>query len=147
MGNASTEECDNVPVGSGIIKAIDRYCGCCAHWHSVQSSLPWVEKGPPYRGALYRHYKGGLYTVLGYSCWPLPLDKTDPFAALNEVSKWFHAQSPSCRPHKGGFDPLVVYLCARTGKTWIRDLSEWHEEVEVGGMKMPRFQHFSGGEQ
>jgi len=119
-------ERDSARMGYGKVLAIDSYCGCCADWHEVTV----FSKGPLRRGALYRHYKGGLYVVLGYSG-----GTRNP-----EVG------GPGCRPRRIKPKPMVVYLSVSTGATWVRDLSEWHEEVEVGGMKMPRFQHFSGGE-
>mgnify|MGYP003663702434 CR=1 FL=1 len=144
MGNPSTTERDSARMGYEKVLAIDSYCGCCADWHEVKSSLDWstwglktfrrytvaVSKGPPRRGSLYRHYKGGLYAVLGYSG-----GTRNP-----EVG------GPGCRPRRIKPQPMVVYLSVSTGATWVRDLSEWHEEVEVGGTTLPRFQHFSGGD-
>jgi hypothetical protein len=40
----------------------------------------------------------------------------------------------------------VLYASVQTGDIWVRHLAVWNEEVEVGGMKLPRFRHFSGGE-
>jgi len=88
------------------------------------------ERVSPLRGTIWRHYKGGIYTVLG--------------RRKNGEVVWFPAAPENAITPPTSTE--VVYLCSRTGKTWVRDLSEWHEEVEVGGMKMPRFQHFSGGE-
>jgi len=42
------------------------------------------------------------------------------------------------QPHR------VVYASVRDGFIWVRRLSAWRERVEVGGMKVPRFQHLSG---
>jgi hypothetical protein len=38
-----------------------------------------------------------------------------------------------------------MYMAVETGVIWVRDISEWQEEVEVAGMKRPRFQKFAGG--
>jgi hypothetical protein len=38
-------------------------------------------------------------------------------------------------------EPLVVYTAQ--GKIWIRPLSMFTEEVEVRGVRVPRFQHVS----
>ena len=70
----------------------------------------------PLQFSLWRHYKGGLYVVLGM-VW-----------------------EPEATPDR------VVYAGVRHGFIWVRSLKAWREEVEVNGMKMPRFQHFSGGE-
>jgi len=130
-----TTEPDVVQMGFGKVLALDSYCGCCADWFEVDTSCHWARlpAGSPQRGALWRHYKGGLYVVLGYSARPICLE---PHLAT----------PPGCRPLKNTFIPLVVYLSVATGAVWVRDLPEWPEEVEVGGTKMPRFQHFSGGE-
>ena len=69
----------------------------------------------PKQFTLWRHYKGGLYVVLGMTPW-------QPATANR-----------------------VVYASVQSGAVWVRRRSVWYEEVEVGGMKMPRFQHFSGG--
>ena len=37
---------------------------------------------------------------------------------------------------------LVIYAEEETGRTWSRPLSEWEEEVDVGGAKAKRFAPF-----
>lgn len=74
----------------------------------------------PGKFTLWRHYKGGLYVVLGMTWKDVP---------DSEVQ----AES-------------VLYASVQTGDIWVRHLTVWNEEVEVGGMKLPRFRHFSGGE-
>ena len=65
---------------------------------------------------IYRHYKGNLYRVL---C----------------VAK-----------HSETLEEMVVYQDAIDGaKVWVRPLSMWSEEVDVGGVKLPRFQFVATG--
>ena len=103
-------------------------------WVVAPPELPdWKWQDPPDNmpaaGTIWRHWKGGLYTVIGYTWrWDeRETEKTGKFSPILDK-------------------PLVVYLSAKTGEAWVRDLDDWHKSVEVGGMKMPRFQHFSGGE-
>ena len=70
----------------------------------------------PAQFSLWRHYKGGLYVVLGM-VW-----------------------EPEATPDR------VVYASVQHGFIWVRSLKAWHEEVDANGLKMHRFQHFSGGE-
>lgn len=61
----------------------------------------------------YRHYKGGLYTVLG-----LVLNTT----------------------HSAGDSPMVLYV-SEAGK-FVRDLAEFTEEIEwPDGVRRPRWVH------
>lgn len=63
---------------------------------------------------IYRHYKGNLYRVL---C----------------VAK-----------HSETLGEMVVYQDAiDEAKVWVRPLSMWSEEVDIGGEKVPRFQFVS----
>ena len=81
-----------------------------------QSCTVWRDElcvGQPF--SIWRHYKGGLYVLLGRTLG---------------------------RPHTAD----VVYASVRTGEVWVRNQAEWKQEVDVGGMKIQRFQHFSGGE-
>lgn len=63
---------------------------------------------PPAPG-LYRHYKGGLYTVL---CT----------ARHSETEEW-----------------LVVYRAEEPGTLWVRPLAMWAETIHRDGVPMPRF--------
>lgn len=58
---------------------------------------------------LYRHYKGGLYTVL---C----------SARHSETEEW-----------------LVVYRAEAAGTLWVRPLVMWNEAVLQDGGAVPRF--------
>lgn len=64
--------------------------------------------GPPMPG-LYRHYKGGLYTVLGMATLEATLE------------------------------PAVVYVNASTGAWWVRSLADFRAIVEHNGTHQPRF--------
>jgi len=80
-----------------------------------QSCTVWRDElcvGQPF--SIWRHYKGGLYVLLG-------------------------------RTQKYG-STYVVYASVRTGEVWVRSQAEWKQEVDVGGMKIQRFQQFSGPE-
>lgn len=57
----------------------------------------------------YRHYKGGLYTVV---C----------VGRHSETEEW-----------------LVVYRAEADGTVWIRPLAMWAETVPHGGGRVPRF--------
>lgn len=113
--------------------AMDSRCGCCGDWFETKN-LIWVPEKYPRRGTLCRHYKGGLYVVLGYANWPT--ERTDG-----------RAFPPPCQRRQDGLpsEPVVMYMAVETGVIWVRDISEWQEEVEVAGMKRPRFQKFAGG--
>lgn len=58
-------------------------------------------QGGPQRGQIYRHYKGGLYTVLA--------------RAVKEDT----------------LEQLVVYQSNRKGGVWVRSLENFTEKVEV----------------
>lgn len=60
---------------------------------------------------IYRHYKGNRYEVLGTAI------------------------------HSETLEMMVVYRALYgTGETWVRPLAMWHEEVEVSGVRVRRFQ-------
>jgi hypothetical protein len=66
--------------------------------------------GGPQPGEVYRHYKGGEYTVVAR-------------AVMEETLR-----------------PLVVYRSHQKGTTWARTLDNWGETVEVSGVGgVPRF--------
>ena len=66
------------------------------------------EAGPPEPGP-YRHYKGGLYTVV---C----------VGRHSETEEW-----------------LVAYRAEADGSFWIRPLAMWVERVVHDGVEVPRF--------
>lgn len=68
--------------------------------------------GGPRPGDVYRHYKGGLYVIVGRSI------------------------------KKDTLDPLVTYRSNAKGTYWTRTLANFTEEVEVpiGCSPAPRFQ-------
>lgn len=60
---------------------------------------------------IYRHYKGNRYEVLGTAI------------------------------HSETLEMMVVYRALYgAGETWVRPLAMWHEEVEVSGVRVRRFQ-------
>lgn len=59
---------------------------------------------------IYQHYKGNQYALL------------------------------SIATHSETMEKMVVYQALYGKKeVWVRPLSMWEEEVEIGGEKMPRF--------
>ena len=67
--------------------------------------MPRDEPAP----GLYRHYKGGLYTVI---C----------IGRHSETEEW-----------------LVTYRAEADGTIWVRPLAMWTEHVQHGGATVPRF--------
>lgn len=66
---------------------------------------------------IYRHYKGKYYRVL---CTAI---------------------------HSETLEMMVVYQALYgAGETWVRPLSMWHEEVQLDGQWMPRFQKTESAE-
>jgi hypothetical protein len=63
----------------------------------------------PEIGSLFRHYKGGMYRVVG--------------VAIAEATQ----------------EPLVIYMSAASELRFARPLSEWNELVEHDGCLMARF--------
>jgi len=61
------------------------------------------------KGVRYRHYKGGVYTVLTIAA---------------------HADTKA---------PYVVYEKEGTGEVYVRDLLDWEKHVLVAGNVVPRF--------
>ena len=59
----------------------------------------------------YRHYKGGLYQVLGVA------------------------------NHSETLEEMVYYKHLDDGSFWVRPLKMFLEEVEVDGVKKPRFEY------
>lgn len=55
------------------------------------------------KGALHRHWKGGLYR---------------PLLIAYDASN---------------LDELIVYSSEEDGKIWVRPLSEWHDYIEEAG--------------
>lgn len=73
----------------------------------MESLLPPADVPPP---GLYRHYKGGLYTVMDV-------------ARHSETGEW-----------------LVVYRPEYGERLlWVRPLAMFLEQVEVDGRQLPRF--------
>ncbi|WP_413295330.1 DUF1653 domain-containing protein [Bdellovibrio sp. HCB185ZH] len=67
----------------------------------------------PIGGAIYKHYKGKLYQVIG-------------------VGK-----------HSETMEDVVLYQCLyenSLGRLWTRPLAMWNEVVDVDGRKVPRFE-------
>lgn len=56
----------------------------------------------PHAGAIYRHYKGGLYEVL--------------FIGTQESTQ----------------EPCVIYQALSNNVVWVRDVSSWCERTEDG---------------
>ena len=59
----------------------------------------------PPKKAIYKHYKGGLYTVLGTAT------------------------------HSETGEDMVIYKSEETGKTWVRPLSIWLSLTEDGRVR------------
>lgn len=70
-----------------------------------------MEKEFLYINGVYRHFKGGMYTVL--------LGATDESNKTNKV----------------------VYSCHETGVNWIRDYDEFTGYVEHEGLTLKRFEY------
>ena len=77
--------------------------------------MPEPTDGVAVAPGLYRHYKGGLYDVV-------------------EVAT-----------HTETEERLVIYRDRKKGRLWARPLAMWLEEVEVDGVRVPRFAP-AGGE-
>jgi hypothetical protein len=70
----------------------------------------------PFRSGIYRHFKGGMYSVLGV-------------AQHTETGEY-----------------LVVYLPTdHASLFWVRPLSMFTEEVEYNGVIVPRFEFVENG--
>lgn len=70
-------------------------------------------------GALYKHYKNKNYKVVGVACHSETLEEYVVYQALYETP---------------GFEP---------NQLWIRPKAMFLEEVEVNGVKQPRFQRLN----
>jgi len=42
--------------------------------------------------------------------------------------------------HSENEEQFVVYKCCQSGRVWIRPLDMFKEEVEINGVKKPRFE-------
>lgn len=65
---------------------------------------------------LYRHFKGGVYYAIGLV------------------------------QHSESQEHLVIYLCVRSGKMWVRPSEMFFGVVERGGAELPRFQRIETGQ-
>ena len=69
-----------------------------------------METAHKIKPGIYRHFKGGLYRVLGVA------------------------------RHSETLEELVVYQsCVDASQLWVRPLSMWNETVEWDGQKIRRF--------
>jgi len=69
-----------------------------------------MDKKPLIRAGVYRHYKGGMYRVLGIAT------------------------------HSESLDKVVVYRNqADPHGLWVRPLEMFREQVQMNGKKVPRF--------
>lgn len=68
------------------------------------------------RIGLYRHYKGGMYDVLGVA------------------------------RHSETLEELVVYRARKDGSLWLRPLGMFLESMEVDGRTVQRFERTGAGE-
>lgn len=66
----------------------------------------------PVAGALYEHYKGKPYRVIGIGRHSETLEELVMYESLYENS---------------------------LGRLWVRPLKMWMEDVEINGQKVPRF--------
>ena len=60
---------------------------------------------------IYRHFKGGIYRVIGIA------------------------------RHSEDLSPMVVYQSCKDDSYWVRPASMWNETVERDGEVKPRFQY------
>lgn len=77
---------------------------------------PLSDEAQNLKPGTYRHYKGGVYEVLGVS------------------------------RHSETLEELVVYRAQRDGSLWVRPLAMFLETVEVDGRTVPRFERIAAGE-
>ena len=71
-----------------------------------------MAKEPIIRAGIYKHYKGGLYKVIG-------------IAKDSETN-----------------EQLVVYRSAEDGRQlWVRPLAMFKDKVKVGNKSLPRFEY------
>lgn len=102
-----------------------------------QSCTVWRDElcvGQPF--SIWRHYKGGLYVLLGRT---QKYESARLWTLVNDADL-------SIGMRQKFWKPGVVYASVRTGEVWVRNQAEWKQEVDVGGMKIQRFQQFSGPE-
>ncbi|MFC3495941.1 DUF1653 domain-containing protein [Glycomyces rhizosphaerae] len=62
---------------------------------------------------LYRHYKGGLYEVIGVAT------------------------------HTESREPLVVYRDQLEGLLWVRPEAMFNDSISIGGASQPRFRYIA----
>jgi len=72
----------------------------------------WVRFERPDDGALFRHYKGGLYEIVATG-----------FIETTE-------------------EPAVVYRSRDDGTTWVRTAANFFEEVRLNDEVVPRFNQY-----
>ena len=65
---------------------------------------------------IYRHFKGGVYRVIGVGC------------------------------HSESLEEMVVYQSVSDGGIWVRPAAMWDEKVEHDGKILSRFQYVGDGE-
>ena len=81
---------------------------------------------PPVTPGRYRHYKGGLYDLVGVA---------------RHSHKKGAVAAPVGRPrHSETREPLVVYRDAQDAtRLWVRPHAMFFEEIEADGRRQPRF--------
>jgi hypothetical protein len=123
MADATKSVKHHIRLEPNVPTSYARIVGCSCGWKvppgldpddaiaihiATRGLLDTEELGPPTPG-LYRHYKGGIYTVLNM--------------AVIEATQ----------------EPAVVYVNASTGVWWVRPLVDFRATVEHEGVKQPRF--------
>ena len=68
-----------------------------------------VEVSEPKLGSVWRHYKGGMYVVVG-------------------IAK-----------HSETLETMVAYCRTDSNEVWVRPLQMWHELVDLNGKTVYRF--------
>lgn len=72
---------------------------------------------------VYKHYKGDFYKVSGLGTYEETLETVVIYNPIH---------------HDDG-----INFNEDSSKTWVRPISSWVEEVEVNGVKVPRFKYIT----
>lgn len=117
------------------------------------SPSPQKPGGMPTPAQVWKHFKGGTYTIVLCPVYPKP-DKINDYGRWLMQAKWSSSQevchiymSPNGHPYTLTLDgpqtadPSVVYCSHSTGELWLRPLEEFlelvdHPEIPYNG---PRF--------
>ena len=73
----------------------------------------WLEFDRPQAGAVFRHYKGGLYEIVATGF----LEATE--------------------------EPAIIYRSLKYETVWVRTAANFFEKVQVDGHAQPRFEEYN----